>query len=45
MESFNAKLTQATALDTREVLGVIAVVVDKEGKTLRIQTSDIANNI
>jgi len=43
MDTFNAKLTQATALDTQEILGAIAVVVDREGEIFPDQTLDTSN--
>lgn len=33
METFKIKLSRATALDTREILGAIGLVVDREGNS------------
>lgn len=32
MESYEANIAQATARETREILGAIGIVFDKEGK-------------
>lgn len=34
MDNFQAKLSRATAPDSREMLGAIGVVVDKEGGSI-----------
>lgn len=34
METFETKLSRATAPDTREILGAIGLVVDREGDSL-----------